>query len=101
MAIYFTLKDKKFRRTAAKFEFKRLRLQFFMRNAILPREAKARLNLMKTGLVAKALMLSVKARNRCVITGRAGSVYRHFRLSRIMAKQLASKGQLTGVRKSS
>jgi ribosomal protein S14 len=42
-----------------------------------------------------------RVRNRCVITGRARSVYRRFRISRILFRELASNGSLPGVLKAS
>jgi small subunit ribosomal protein S14 len=42
-----------------------------------------------------------KIKNRCMITGRSRSTYRHFKLSRIMIRELASYGLLPGVTKSS
>jgi small subunit ribosomal protein S14 len=44
---------------------------------------------------------STKARNRCVLTGRSRGVYNFFKISRLMIKDLASKGLLSGVKKSS
>jgi small subunit ribosomal protein S14 len=38
---------------------------------------------------------------RCSITGRAHAVYRKFGVSRIMLREMALKGELPGVRKSS
>ena len=101
MAVYFRSKDKKTRHIVSKFEFKRLKLQFFLRNTGVSREDKNRLDLLKLTSLGKALKFSSKSRNRCALTNRAGSVFRHFRLSRIMLKQLASRGLLTGTRKSS
>ena len=43
----------------------------------------------------------VRIRNRCMITGRPHGFYRRFKISRIALRQLASKGLLPGVRKSS
>jgi ribosomal protein S14 len=43
----------------------------------------------------------VRVRNRCVMTGRARSVYSKYKMSRIVFRELASKGSLTGVTKSS
>jgi ribosomal protein S14 len=42
-----------------------------------------------------------RIKNRCVITGRARSVYSKYKMSRIIFRELASKGDLTGVIKSS
>lgn len=38
---------------------------------------------------------------RCEITGRARGVYRKFRVSRIMIRQLALEGKVPGMRKAS
>ncbi len=38
---------------------------------------------------------------RCEITGRSRAVYRKFRVSRIMLRELTHRGQLPGMRKSS
>ena len=42
-----------------------------------------------------------RIRNRCEITGRPRAYYRKFRLSRIMLRELANKGLIPGVTKSS
>ena len=43
----------------------------------------------------------IRIRNRCNLTGRARGYHRKFGLSRIMIRELASKGQIPGVIKSS
>lgn len=42
-----------------------------------------------------------RQRNRCALTGRPRGNYRKFRLSRIMLRELGSKGQIPGLIKSS
>ena len=42
-----------------------------------------------------------RIRNRCELTGRSRAYYRKFRLSRIMLRELANKGLIPGVAKSS
>ena len=42
-----------------------------------------------------------RIRNRCELTGRSRAFYRKFRLSRIMLRELANKGLIPGVTKSS
>lgn len=101
MAIYFVSKDKRVRATVSNFEVRRSRLNFFLRNSNLSSLDKQKLFVNMSVRVRRALTFSVKSRNRCVLTGRAGSVFRYFRLSRIMLKEMASRGLLTGVRKSS
>ena len=43
----------------------------------------------------------VRIQNRCVLTGRARGIYRFFKMSRIMIRELAAKGLLPGVKKAS
>lgn len=42
-----------------------------------------------------------RVRNRCELTGRSRAYYRKFKLSRIMLRELANKGLIPGVTKSS
>jgi small subunit ribosomal protein S14 len=42
-----------------------------------------------------------RVRNRCALTGRARGNYRKFGISRLMLRELASKGLIPGVTKSS
>ena len=43
----------------------------------------------------------VRVRNRCSVTGRPRGYYRDFKMSRIQLRQLAHKGLIPGVTKSS
>ena len=43
----------------------------------------------------------VRIRNRCELTGRPRAVYRKFRMARNKLRELASKGQIPGMVKSS
>ena len=43
----------------------------------------------------------IRVRNRCEITGRPHGVYRKLRISRIALRDLASKGKIPGMTKSS
>lgn len=42
-----------------------------------------------------------RVRNRCELTGRSRGYYRKFKLSRVMLRELANKGLIPGVTKSS
>ena len=42
-----------------------------------------------------------RIRNRCEVTGRPRGYYRKFRLARVMLRDLANKGMIPGVTKSS
>lgn len=44
-------------------------------------------------------MFSCKTRNRCVVTGRSRAVFKYMKLTRMMFKNLAVKGNLVGIRK--
>ena len=44
---------------------------------------------------------STRKQNRCEITGRSRGVYRKFRVSRIVLRELALKGMVPGMRKAS
>lgn len=44
---------------------------------------------------------STRVRNRCALTGRPRGTYRKFRLSRMALRELASRGQIPGMVKSS
>jgi small subunit ribosomal protein S14 len=62
----------------------KLRYKYFLKLAKLPR------NSSKT-----------RIRNRCIITGRPRSIYKLFRISRIVFRELALQGALLGINKSS
>jgi small subunit ribosomal protein S14 len=42
-----------------------------------------------------------RSHNRCQITGRSKGVYRKFKISRIMLRELALSGKIPGLRKAS
>jgi small subunit ribosomal protein S14 len=42
-----------------------------------------------------------RLRNLCVLTGRSRSVYRKFKISRLMLRKLALEGKIPGMRKAS
>jgi len=43
----------------------------------------------------------VRLKNRCMFTGRARSYYRKFGVSRLVLREMALRGELPGVKKSS
>lgn len=101
MVSYFRIKDKRVRSLVSGIELSALRLNFFLRNLELSVADRQKIYLVFPNNVKRLGRLSVRSRNRCLLTARAGSIFRYFRLSRIMAKEMASTGFLTGVRKSS
>lgn len=44
---------------------------------------------------------ATRLRNLCALTGRSRSVYRKFKISRIMLRELALQGKIPGMRKAS
>ncbi|KUG25216.1 ssu ribosomal protein s14p (s29e) [hydrocarbon metagenome] len=44
---------------------------------------------------------AVRLRNRCQLTGRSRGYYRKFGISRLVLREMASKGEIPGVKKSS
>jgi len=40
-----------------------------------------------------------KIRNRCILSGRSRSIYRRYHVSRIVFRELATRGHLSGIRK--
>ncbi len=58
----------------------------------------------KKSMIAKskrAPKFAVRTVNRCMRCGRPRSYYRHFGLCRICLREMASRGELPGVRKAS
>lgn len=82
-----------------KFLRKRENLKKIIKNKKLPLEERfaAQLKLAKIPRNSS----KVRIRNRCEITGRPHGVYRKLRISRIALRDLASKGKIPGMTKSS
>ena len=86
-------------RLAKKFLKKREDLKKIIMNKKLPLEERfaAQLKLAKIPRNSS----KVRIRNRCEITGRPHGVYRKLKISRIALRDLASKGKIPGMTKSS
>ena len=93
------LREKKRRRTVAKFKAKRQALLEVIHNAKAADEDRdaARAKLQKLPRDASP----VRLRNRCAITGRPRGVYRKFGLGRGKLRILALHGEVPGVIKAS
>ena len=91
--------DKKRRAKFKQYESKRIHLLSLIHDESLP----LNLRLIYTARLAELPRSSSKTRirNRCILTGRGRGVYSYFRLSRIALRDLASKGYLSGITKSS
>lgn len=94
---YLVRKDKKIRYSYLRKEKELGIMRSLVKNEYLPEELRALVysDLMKEGGVG------VKLKNRCIITGRQRGVLRDFKISRMCFKELASKGFLPGIKKSS
>jgi len=92
-------KNKRRIRLVQRYAAKRAELKAMARDdSLAPEERfRARLKLAKLPRNGAA----VRVRNRCEISGRPRGVYRKFRLSRIALRELASRGQIPGMVKSS
>ena len=86
-------------RMAKKFEKKRNKLKQITRNRKLPLNERFAAQLKLSKLPKNSS--KIRIRNRCEITGRPHGVYRKLRISRIALRDLASKGKIPGMTKSS
>jgi small subunit ribosomal protein S14 len=92
-------RNKKRERMAKKYAARRAKLRAAALNEALPLEERfaARLKLAQLPRNSSA----TRVRNRCELTGRPRAFYRKLRVSRIALRDLASKGQIPGMVKSS
>lgn len=95
----FIQQDKNRRILISKYELKRLEYKSLIKDFSIPKE-------LKTLYIEKLNRLprnssKTRSQNRCILTGRGHAVFRFCKLSRIALRQLASKGLLPGIKKSS
>ncbi len=92
-------RQKKRERLVAKYAAKRAALKEIAANEDLPMEErfKARLKLAKLPRNSSATRLN----NRCQVSGRPKAYYRKLKMSRIALRDLASRGEIPGMVKSS
>ena len=86
-------------RLVKKFSKKREYLKKIIKNKKLPLAERFAAQLKIAKLPRNSA--KVRIRNRCEITGRPHGVYRKLRISRIALRDLASKGKIPGMTKSS
>ena len=84
---------------AKKFLKKREKLKKIIKNKKLPLEERFAAQLKLAKIPRNSA--KVRIRNRCEITGRPHGVYRKLKISRIALRDLASKGKIPGMTKSS
>ena len=82
-----------------KFSKKRKELKKIIKNKNLPLEERFNAQLKLAKLPRNSARTRI--RNRCEITGRPHGVYRKLKISRIALRELASKGKIPGMTKSS
>lgn len=92
-------RDNKRRKLIKKYANKRAALKAITQDQSAPVEERFAATLKLAALPRNGA--KIRARNRCVLTGRPRSVYRKFKLCRNALRKLASEGQLPGVVKSS
>ena len=84
---------------AKKFLKKSTALKKIINNKKLPLDERFKAQLKLSKLPKNSARIRI--RNRCEITGRPHGVYRKLRISRIALRELASKGKIPGMTKSS
>ena len=82
-----------------KYSKKRKKLKDIINNRKLPLDERFKAQLKLAKLPRNSS--KVRIRNRCEITGRPHGVYRKLKISRIALRDLASKGKIPGMTKSS
>lgn len=94
------IRDQKRRLQLVKFELKRLQYKALAhdRRSLAP-DLRYEYSLKLSKLPRNSA--KTRIRNRCIITGRPRAVYKLFRISRIVFRQLASQGAILGVSKTS
>ena len=86
-------------RLAKKFLKKRENLKKIIKNKKLPLEERFAAQLKLAKIPRNSA--KIRIRNRCEISGRPHGFYRKLRISRIALRDLASKGKIPGMTKSS
>lgn len=92
-------RDKKRRKLVKRYATKRTALKATVRDLSLSPEERFQAVLALSELPKNSA--KERIRNRCALTGRPRGHYRKFNLSRIALRDLASRGELPGVTKSS
>lgn len=92
-------RDLKRRRMEKKFSSRRAMLKAMIKNQELSPEERFEATLKLAELPRNSS--KTRLRNRCALTGRPRGHHRKFRLSRVSIRDLASRGELPGVVKSS
>ena len=92
-------RDKKRSRLVKKYAARRAKLKAIIKDQNVPADERFQATLELAKLPRNSS--KVRQRNRCALTGRPRGYYRKLNLSRIALRDLASRGELPGVTKSS
>jgi small subunit ribosomal protein S14 len=92
-------RNEKRRRLVKKYANQRAKLKAIIYNKNAPMEERFQAVLKLSELPKNGA--KIRIRNRCELTGRSRGVYSKFKLSRSALRQLALRGELPGVTKSS
>jgi small subunit ribosomal protein S14 len=92
-------RDQKRRKLTAQYAAKRAKLKAMTTDITIPVEDRFNAQLKLSELPRNSS--KTRIHNRCELTGRSKSYYRKLRMSRIALRDLASRGQIPGMVKSS
>jgi small subunit ribosomal protein S14 len=92
-------RDKEKRKLIFKYEYKKLNFKKIIGNSELCSNLRWEANLKLSSLPKDSSKTRLK--NRCVMTNRGKAIHRHFKISRIILRQLGVSGEISGLRKSS
>ena len=93
------IRDYKKRLNVYKYDFIRFKLKYIINNVKLHPSIRYKAYLELKNLIKNSS--PVRLKNNCVLSVRSKSVYKQFKLSRIMFRELALKGLIYGVKKAS
>lgn len=92
-------RNNKRKRMAKEFDSRRANLKAIARNQELPIEERIAAQIKLSELPRNSSITRV--RNRCEVTGRPRGYYRKLKMSRVSLRDLANKGMIPGMTKSS
>lgn len=92
-------REKKRKKLVDRYADKRAKLKAIIKDKSVPAEERFQATMALAELPRNSS--KVRKRNRCAVTGRPRSYYRKLSISRIALRDLASRGELPGVTKSS
>jgi small subunit ribosomal protein S14 len=92
-------RDKKKRKLIFKCEHKKLNLKKIINNYELSSDLRWEACLKLSDLPKNGS--KTRAKNRCIMTNRGKAIHRHFKISRIILRQLGLSGDISGLKKSS